>query len=149
MSDSSPLGQRLSRWFEAVIIWLLQALLIVITVMSLVYLWVLLWRAFADGRFLDVDTVAELQTVLQRALAGVLLVVLALEVREAMRHYFEEHQVKLETILALALIAIGRHVIQLDYEHTSGFTLVGIAVLIVALVGGLYLSRRGSSGAQG
>lgn len=140
--NSNSLGNRLSRWFESTILWLVQALLVVIIVMSLAYLWILLWRAFADGRFLAVDTVAELQTALQRGLAGVLLVVLALEVREALRHYFVEHHVKLETILTIALIAIGRHIIQLDYEHTSAAMMAGMAALIAALVGGLFIIRR-------
>ncbi len=42
-------------------------------------------------------------------------------------------------ILAVALIAVGRHIMVLDLEHVSGVQTVGVAALVLALVGGYYL----------
>jgi uncharacterized membrane protein (DUF373 family) len=59
----------------------------------------------------------------------------------ALRTYFSEHSVKVEIILILALIAVGRHIIQLDFEHVDGVLLLGIAVLIIGLAAGLAMLR--------
>src|SRR5437868_9046039 len=112
MHQTLPTTDRLSHWFERTVVLVVQALLLLIIVLALVYLWILLWRSFADGHWPQIDSVPELQRGLQRSIAGVLLVVLALELREALRNYFVEHRVRVEVILSLARIAIGRHIIQ-------------------------------------
>ena len=61
---------------------------------------------------------------------------------ETLRVYFKSHRVRLETILAVAIIAIGRHVINLDVEHMSGSSLIGIAAIVLVLTGGYFMVRQ-------
>jgi uncharacterized membrane protein (DUF373 family) len=134
-------NERLSRYFEAIVVGALQLLLMVVIVIAVADLWIILATALFDERLSQLSTVPDLQRALQRTLAGVLLVLLGLEMMAALRTYFTEHSVKVEIILILALIAVGRHIIQLDFEHLDGVTLVGIAVLIIGLAAGLGMIR--------
>jgi uncharacterized membrane protein (DUF373 family) len=134
-------SERLSRYFEAIVVAVLQLLLIVVIVIAVADLWFILGKSLLSGRLSELQSVPDLQRALQRTLAGVLLILLGLEMMEALRTYFSEHRVKVEIILVLALIAVGRHIIQLDFEHLDGIMLVGIAALVIALSGGLVLFR--------
>jgi uncharacterized membrane protein (DUF373 family) len=133
--------ERLMRVFERAIIYAAQALLMLVIVAALLQLWFLFAVALRD-RLADFDSIPVLTDAVQRAFSGVLLIVLGLELLETLRVYFTHHRVRLEIILVVAIIAIGRHVINLDFEHLSGATVAGIAALIIALTGGYYLVRK-------
>lgn len=81
----------------------------------------------------NVETIAELQEGVQDLFAGILLVVLGLELMDTLRNYFMEHRLRVELLLSVALIAVARHVIQLDYEHVSPALVAGIAFLTFSL----------------
>ena len=49
------------------------------------------------------------------------------------------------TILVVAIIAVGRHIIQIDFEHTSGAVLAGTATLMLALAASYALIRWSSA----
>lgn len=51
---------------------------------------------------------------------------------------------RLEIVLLVAVIALGRHIVMLELEHLDGMSLLGIAALILALTGGYVLVRRAS-----
>lgn len=89
-----------------------------------------------------VDTVPELQRSVQSLFAGVLLVVLGLELMDTLRNYFIEHRLRVEFLISVALIAVARHVIQIDYEHASALSVAAMAALLLALAGGYVLVRR-------
>ncbi len=134
-------NERVSRYFEAIVIGVLQLLLMIVIVLAVADLWIILVHALYDGRFAELHTVPDLQRAFQRALAGVLLILLGLEMMAALRIYFSEHRVKVEIILILALIAVGRHIILLDFEHLDGMSVIGIAILVIALATGLAMVR--------
>ncbi len=83
----------------------------------------------------QIDSIAELQQAVQALFAGVLLVVLGLELMDTLRHYFLEHRFRVEFLISVALIAVARHVIQLDYEHSPPWLVAGLALLIFSLAG--------------
>jgi len=89
-----------------------------------------------------VDTVPDLQRSGQSLFAGVLLVVLGLELMDTLRNYFIEHRLRVEFLISVALIAVARHVIQIDYEHASAASVVAMAALVLGLAGGYVLIRR-------
>jgi uncharacterized membrane protein (DUF373 family) len=133
--------ERFTRVFERGIIYAAQSLLMLVIVVALVQLWYLFAIAVQE-RIADIDTIPLLTESVQRAFAGVLLIVLGLELLETLRVYFTHHRVRLEIILVVAIIAVGRHVINLDFERLSGAMVAGIAALVVALTGGYYLVRK-------
>ena len=89
-----------------------------------------------------IDSIAELQDAVQALFAGVLLVVLGLELMDTLRNYFIEHRLRVEFLISVALIAVARHVIQLDYEHASPWLVSAIAVLMFSLAASYVAVRR-------
>lgn len=81
----------------------------------------------------DIDNIADLQASIQALFAGVLLVVLGLELMDTLRNYFIEHRLRVELLISVALIAVARHVIQLDYEHTNPWLVAAMAFLVLSL----------------
>lgn len=92
------------------------------------------------------ENIAELQHAVQGLFAGILLVVLGLELMDTLRNYFIEHRMRVELLISVALIAVARHVIQLDYEHSEPKLVAAMAFLVLALaasyVGVRALMRR-------
>jgi uncharacterized membrane protein (DUF373 family) len=106
---------------------------------------VVLYVLFINGvrsNLTNIDSVAGVQTALQQVFAGVLLILMGLELIETLKTYFAEHAVRIEVILIIALIAVGRHVVQVDVVHLSGATLAGMAALIIALSLSYFLVKK-------
>jgi uncharacterized membrane protein (DUF373 family) len=133
--------ERIARWVERGVIYVTQVLLMLVIIAALVQLWILFAIAIRD-HVADFDTVPLLTEAVQRAFAGVLLIVLGLELLETLRVYFEQRRVRLEIILVVAIIAVARHVINLDFHNLSGAEIAGTAALFLALTGGYYLVRK-------
>lgn len=75
-----------------------------------------------------------------------LMVMLGLELLETIKAYLKDDVVHVEVVLLVAVIAIARKAVILDFKEASGMTLTGLAVLLAALVGGyVYIKRAGSS----
>ncbi len=136
--------ERIARWFERGVIYVTQALLMLVIFAALVHLWVLFIIALRD-HLGDFSTVPLLTDGVQRAFSGVLLIVLGLELLESLRVYFEQHRVRLEIILVVAIIAVARHVINLDFHHLSGAEIAGTAALFLALTAGYYLVKKAAA----
>jgi len=140
MSNVASKTERLFRWFEIIIVAALQVLLVMLIVMATITLYGL----FFDGVRNNIHEIAsseDLHGVLQRAIGGVLIVILGLELMETLKTYFSEHYIRVEVILIVAIIAVGRHIIKLDFEHVTASVLVGLSALMIALAAGYFLVR--------
>jgi uncharacterized membrane protein (DUF373 family) len=71
-----------------------------------------------------------------------LLVLIGLELMHSVKIYIEDREFHLESVLAVALIAIARKIITLDATSLPEGALLGIAAIVVALVIGYYLLQR-------
>jgi len=143
----SSYTNRLIGKFEALVIALLQLLLVVAVTVGTAQLFILFIRRLPQA-WSDIANAEDLHSAMQHAFGGVLVVVLGLELIETLKVYFHEHQVRVEVIMIVGLIAVGRHVIQVDYEHVQNSQLIGLGVLIVSLAFGYFLigrSRKTSS----
>ncbi len=136
--------ERLMRLFERGILHIAQVLLMLVILAAAIDLWYLFGLALRE-RVAHIDSIPMLMEAVQRAFSGILLIVLGLELLETLRVYFTQHRVRLELVIVVALIAVSRHVINLDFEHLSGASIAGIAALIVALTGGYYLVRKAAA----
>jgi len=132
---------RFSGRFEDVVVGIVQVLLMIVIALALIELaWLLVNRVYIVMQ--ETDSVPDLQLAVQNAFAGVLLVILGLELLESVRTFHMAHRVRLEMIVLVAIIAVGRHIIQLDFEHVGGPVLAGIAALVLALTAGYWLVKR-------
>jgi uncharacterized membrane protein (DUF373 family) len=135
------LPTKIIHWFEQCVLVAAQILLMAVILVMIIQLWDIFASAIVD-RVHSIDTVPQLMKAVQSAFSGVLLIILGLELMETLRVYFKSHRIRLEVIVAVAIIAVGRHVINLDVEHMSGMTLIGVAALVLALTAGYFLVRH-------
>ena len=72
----------------------------------------------------------------------VLLILIGIELLETIKAYLSEHVFHVEVVLEVAMIAVARKIILLDYKEYSGLTILAIAALMLALAVGYYLEKR-------
>lgn len=63
----------------------------------------------------------------------VLLVLIGIELLETMRAFVSEGAVRVEVVLAVAMIALARKIILVEVGHVSSWDMLGVAALLVAL----------------
>jgi uncharacterized membrane protein (DUF373 family) len=132
--------KRISFLFDLWVLRILRAILSLGIAAALGILVLLVFREMGRS-WSQIDSIAELQEAVQALFAGVLLVVLGLELMDTLRNYFIEHRLRVEFLISVALIAVARHIIQLDYEHASPW-LVGAIALLVASLAASYVAIR-------
>jgi len=71
-----------------------------------------------------------------------LMVLIGLELIETIKAYLEEDRIHAEIVFLVALVAVSRKVIIMDYKELSPEVLYGMAGMIVALGIGYFLVRR-------
>jgi uncharacterized membrane protein (DUF373 family) len=133
---------RLNSALQRLILISVQIFLLIVIVLAVVVLGVLVYRGIGGGQVLAIDSAPEFQMRVQNAFGGALLVLLGLELLETVRTYFAEHRVRLEVIMIVAMIAVSRHIITIDFGHADGLWLIGVASLVVALAAAYYLIKR-------
>jgi len=69
-----------------------------------------------------------------------LLVLIGIELLETIKNYYEKGKIELGVIFTVALIALSRKIIILEPEKYDPLTLVGMAVLILGLVAGYWVT---------
>lgn len=69
-------------------------------------------------------------------------VLIAIELIDTFNIYIREHSIKVQSILLIGLIAIGRKLLVLDIGHSDGVQNIGVASIIIALALGYYLLKR-------
>jgi uncharacterized membrane protein (DUF373 family) len=143
--DSWSVADRINAALQRLILASVQIFLLLVIILAVVTLGVLAYQGIADGRFLSIDSAPELQMRVQNAFGGALLVLLGLELLETVRTYFAEHRIRLEVIMIVAMIAVSRHIITIDFEHADGVWLAGVAALVVALGAAYYLIKRSAA----
>ena len=124
--------KRISFLFDLWVLRILRAILSLGIAAALGILVLLVFREMGRS-WSQIDSIAELQEAVQALFAGVLLVVLGLELMDTLRNYFIEHRLRVELLVSVALIAVARHIIQLDYEHSPPGLVAAIALLMFTL----------------
>lgn len=71
-----------------------------------------------------------------------LIVLIGIELLETVKAYFRDDVVHVEVVLLIAIIAIARKVIVLEYDKYEPLTIAGIGVLIAALAIGYFFIKR-------
>ncbi len=71
-----------------------------------------------------------------------LLVVIGIELLDTIKVYFRKHVIHVEVVMLVAIIALARKVIVMDFDQYAGVESLGIAAIILALAGGYFLIKR-------
>ena len=72
-----------------------------------------------------------------------MLILIGVELLETIRAYLNEHEVHVEIVLEVALIAVARKVVIIDVKEYLPETLLALAAIVLALAGAYYLQKRG------
>ena len=134
------MGNFLGKFERTVVITLLTMMALIVALATVEFAILLVKEIFAtsDFLFLNID---ELFT-----LFGFLFMILiGLEVMESIKVYLKESTLHVESVLLIAVIAITRKVIVMDFKLLPPITILGIAALIIALTGGYFLIKKSSS----
>lgn len=69
-------------------------------------------------------------------------ILIAIELIDTFDIYVKEHNIKVQNILLIGLIAIGRKLLVLDIGHSDGLSNIGLAAIILALSSGYYFVKK-------
>jgi uncharacterized membrane protein (DUF373 family) len=140
MNNTYP-GEKVVKNFKFVVV-IAVALLLIMAVIIAIYILYVLFINGLRANVTAIHSVGNMQGELQRLFAGVLLALLGLELIETLRTYFTEESIRIEGILIVAMIGVGRHILNIDLEHIGAPTLLGAAALILALAVSYFLVKR-------
>jgi uncharacterized membrane protein (DUF373 family) len=74
-----------------------------------------------------------------------LMVLIGLELVETIRMYLDENVFHVEVVVLVAIIAVARKIIVIDYDSVSYEILLSIAALMIALSAGYFLVKRATT----
>jgi uncharacterized membrane protein (DUF373 family) len=133
--------------FEEIIVVALAFLLVlIVAIILIVAFYVFATKAWSVMS--SVQNVSDLQQAALRAFSGVLLVLLGLELLDTVKTYFLQRSLRVEVILLVGLIAMGRHVLEIDLHHIDPMILFGFSSLILGLAASYFLVKRAGRGSS-
>jgi uncharacterized membrane protein (DUF373 family) len=121
----------------------LLVLMLLVVVASSIELAIIIVQAALENRLSDEPAYLLLDINELLSIFGFfLLVLIGLELLASVKMYLEDDIVHVELVMLIALIAVSRKIIVIDYEKIDGLTVVGIAALVLVLSVGYYLMKR-------
>ena len=121
---------------RAVVLSLLGMMLLTI-VLATVELGMIMYQQILAPPFmlLDIENLLEI-------FGFFLMVLIGLELFETIRIYLEENTVHVEVVMLVAIVAVSRKVIIIDYKTTEPMMNFSIAALVLALCTGYFLIKK-------
>jgi uncharacterized membrane protein (DUF373 family) len=129
--------EKMFKNFEKVIVVVLIGLMMLAVLVSTVELAVILFQQLMKPPVLLLSITEMLEV-----FGFFLMVLIGLELLETIRAYLHEDRIHAEVVLLVALVAVSRKVIILNYKEMAPEMLYGMSALIVALGIGYFLVRR-------
>jgi len=129
--------EKVLKTFERCIVLFLLILMIFAVVATAIELATVLISQLLNPPFLALNTQEAIEV-----FGFFLMVLIGLELLESIKVYLQKNRVHAEVVFLVAIIAVSRKVIILDYSKTAPETLFGISAIILALAVGYFLVRR-------
>lgn len=136
---------------KAIIITLLVTLMVVVLWASGAYAFEL-FRILAVRLFggqvvshAEVTSIFERISILHDVFGGFLLILIGVELMKTIAMYLSSHEMHVEVVFTVAIIAIARHAIDLNLAELDALQLIGLGALLLALAVGYYYFRKAAS----
>ena len=71
-----------------------------------------------------------------------LMVLIGLELVESIKMYLKDDVIHVEVVVLVAIIAVSRKILVIDYKSESYETVLGVVALMIALSAGYFLLKR-------
>ncbi len=128
--------EKIVRGFEKMTVMTLLLLMMVVVAVSTVELAVILFQELMKPPMflLNIDEMSEV-------FSFFLMVLIGLELVESVKAYLDQNRLTAEVVILVALVAVGRKIIILDYSKTDPPKMMGIAAIILSLSASFYLLR--------
>lgn len=128
--------EKFVRKFEKMTVMTLLFLMMVVVAVSTVELAVILVQQLMKPPvfLLNIEEMSEV-------FSFFLMVLIGLELVESVKVYLDQNRLTAEVVVLVALVAVGRKIIILDYSKADPPQLMGIAAIILALSASFYLLR--------
>ncbi len=124
--------------FEKIMIQALMVMMAIVLGLATLDLGWLIVKDIRESRYflLSIDQLLEIFGLFMLVLIGIELL------ETIMKTYITQGEPHYEVVLSVAIIAIARKVIILDLKDVDSLSLLGIALIILALTGGYFLMKR-------
>ena len=144
MEKKSPLQEKFINFTEKFEFWVIALLMILLMGLIIISIGEFVWLMINGviERVSEIHDVIEFEEVIHRAFGGLLVVLLGLELMETLKMYFKDHRIRVEIILFVGLIAVGRHIISMNYHEADYKTVLAQAGLVLALSAGYWLVKK-------
>jgi len=129
--------EKILKIFEKVIVLALLGLMMIAVLISTVELAVILFQELIKPPLLLLNIEEMLEV-----FGFFLMVLIGLELLESIKAYIEEDRVHAEIVFLVAIVAVSRKIIILNYNEITAEKLYGMAAVIAALGIGYFLVRR-------
>ena len=123
--------------FEKVIIVSLLVLMMIAVFFATIELAIIIFEQIVNPPFLLLD-IAEMLEIF----GFFMMVLIGHELLESIKAYLVEDKIHAEVIFLVAIVAVSRKIIILDYKTISPEMLYGMAAIIIALGVGYFLVRK-------
>lgn len=133
--------QTMFKKFERIIVLALMIFMMIAVLLSTIEVGVILWQQMMIPPFLLLN-VKEMMEVF----GLILMVIIGLELLETIKAYLDKQVIHVEVVLLVALVAVARKVIILDYKEITPEMLMAVALLVLALSAGFWVVRRALNG---
>jgi len=129
--------QKIIKAFEKVIVLGLLGMMMLAVLISTIELAVILFQELMKPPvfLLNIDEMLEV-------FGFFLMVLIGLELLETIKAYLKEDRVHAEVVFLVAIVAVSRKIIILNYKEITADMLYGMAAVIVALGIGYFCVRR-------
>ncbi|MDY0385167.1 phosphate-starvation-inducible PsiE family protein [Trichlorobacter sp.] len=137
MDDENKSLIQLLKKFERVIILVITcAMALVLVLVTLDLIWLIVQDIRDSGLLLQIDQLLDIFGLFMLVLIGVELF------ESVFKSYLQrEHTLRVELVIAVAIIAVSRKIIILDWKDYDSGTLFAAAALVISLCAGFFLLR--------
>jgi uncharacterized membrane protein (DUF373 family) len=133
--------QRILDKFERAVVLTLMVFMMVAVLVATIEVGVILWSQMVEPPVMLLD-VKEMMEVF----GFILMVIIGLELLETIKAYLDKRVIHVEVVLLVALVAVARKVIILDYKDVAPEMLLSVAALVISLSAGFFVVRRALDG---
>jgi uncharacterized membrane protein (DUF373 family) len=123
--------------FERIIVLTLMAFMMFAVLLATIEVGVILWQQMVKPPLMLLD-VKEMMEVF----GFILMVVIGLELLETIKAYLDKKVIHVEVVLLVAIVAVARKIIIMDYKEITPEMIFAVAALVISLSIGFFAVRR-------
>lgn len=137
LGNIKRINMNILRTFETIVVWILVVMMVLVLCISLVQLGYTIFIYLTDEPFHILDEKA-----MMTLLGSILIVLIGIELLDTIKIYLKEDVVHVEIVILVAIIALARKIIVMDFDKYSPWSLMALSTMLIALAAGYYLIKH-------